>query len=87
MEVQTCADKEDTTHEQVKDYLPYTIFVQVYATLFLLLYVFLFHPEMKPSKVDRSVLQTDKIATGAVSVESESFLIIMPKEENKKKYS
>ena len=74
MEVQTCADKEDTSHEQAKDYLPYTIFVQVYATLFLLMYVFLFHPEMKRSKVDKSVLPTEKIATGNVSVESESFI-------------
>ena len=74
MEVQTCADIEDTAHEQAKDYLPYTIFVQAYATVFLLIYVFLFHPEMKRSKVDKSVLQSDKITTGIVSIESESFV-------------
>ena len=73
MEVQTCADIGDTTHEQAKDYLPYTIFVQVYGTLFLLMYLFLFHPEMKRSKVDKSVVQCDQIDTGILSAESESF--------------
>ena len=85
MKLQTCASVEDTTHEQAKDYLPYTIFVQAYAALFIFLYVFRFYPEMKRSKVDKSGNQSDKIATGMVSgatLESEVFVQIINDVQN-----
>ena len=70
MEIQVCADKEDTAHEQAKDYLPYTLFVQAYSMSFTILYILFFYPEMKRSKVDRSILQRDTITAGVVSTDA-----------------
>lgn len=77
MEIQICADKEDRAHEQAKDYLPYTIFVQAYSMLFSLLYIIFFYPEMKRSKVDRSLIQKNKTTTEVVptdAIESENLV-------------
>jgi len=67
MKIQTCAGVGDTAHEQAKDYLPYTAFIQAYAVTLIILYVCCFYPEMKRSKVDKSGIQSHKIATGMVS--------------------
>ena len=56
MEIQTCAEKGDTSHEQAKDYSPYAIFITSYAALFVVLYILFFHPEMKRSNADQMLL-------------------------------
>ena len=60
MEKQTCSEKDDTSHELGKDYLPYSIFITVYATAFIVLYLIFFRPEMKRSNTDKLVLKKDK---------------------------
>ena len=62
LEKQTCADKEDTSHELAKDYLPYSVFVTVYMTAFVLLFTLFFQPEMKRSKADKLVLEKGRLA-------------------------
>ena len=53
MKKQTCALPGDTSHEQAKDYTPYTIFLAVYAGTFIILYCIFFNPEMKRSNADK----------------------------------
>ena len=53
MKKQTCAPTGDTSHEQAKDYLPYTIFLTVYVGIFIILYCIFFNPEMKRSNADK----------------------------------
>ena len=54
LEIQTCSEKNDTSHEQAKDYSPYMIFITSYAAVFVVMYILLFNPEMKRSNADRS---------------------------------
>ena len=77
LEKQTCAKKGDMSHEMAKDYLPYTCFLTVYMTAFVIIYVFLFQPEMKRSTVDKLKAKKDDIPDKIVStatVESEIFV-------------
>ena len=67
MENQTCSDTEDMAHELAKDYLPYTIFLQVYMAIFIILYTLFFYPEMKRSKADNTLDQNGNIATEIAS--------------------
>ena len=67
MEIQTCSEKGDTSHEQAKDYSPYAIFITSYAAVFVVLYILFFHPEMKRSKADTMLLRDDKEANVTVS--------------------
>ena len=67
MKKQTCSEKDDTAHEQAKDYLPYSVCVTVYGMAFIALYVIFFNPEMKRSKADKSVLPCDEVGDQTVS--------------------
>ena len=71
LEKQTCAEKEDTSHEVAKDYFPYSVFVAVYSAAFVLLFVLFFDPEMKRSNVDTSVRQCDKVNVSDAKTESQ----------------
>ena len=78
LERQTCAEKGDTDHERAKDYLPYSVFVTVYMSAFVALYVFFFHPEMKRTGADQSAFQSDNVPDVIVSTaptESEILVI------------
>ena len=67
MEIQTCSEKGDTSHEQAKDYSPYAIFITTYAGVFVVLYILFFHPEMKRTNADSLLLRDDKEANVTVS--------------------
>ena len=67
MEIQTCSEKGDTSHEQAKDYSPYAIFITSYAAVFVVIYILFFHPEMKRSNADSMLLRDDKEANVTVS--------------------
>ena len=56
MEIQTCSEKGDTSHETAKDYSPYAIFITTYAAVFVVLYILFFHPEMKRTNADKNLL-------------------------------
>ena len=60
MEIQTCSEKGDTSHEQAKDYSPYVIFITSYVAVFAVVYILFFHPEMKRSNADNVLLRDDK---------------------------
>ena len=53
MNTQTCSEKNDSSHEQAKDYLPYTIFITAWMVVFGCIFVFWFHPEMKRTNADK----------------------------------
>ena len=77
MEIQTCAEKGDISHETAKDYSPYAIFITSYAAFFVVIYILFFHPEMKRSNADNLLLRGDKDANVTVSTstnESERFI-------------
>ena len=67
MEIQTCSEKGDTSHEQAKDYSPYAIFITSYAAVFVIIYILFFHPEMKRTNADGMLLRDDKEANVTVS--------------------
>ena len=54
MEIQTCSEKNDTSHEIAKDYSPYLIFITSYIAAFAIIHILFFRPEMKRSAADRS---------------------------------
>ena len=56
MEIQTCSEKGDTSHETAKDYSPYAIFITTYTAVFVVLYILFFHPEMKRTNADKNLL-------------------------------
>ena len=58
---QTCSETDDTSHELAKDYLPYSIFIAVYTTIFIILYILFFCPEMKRSKADTLIVPPDNV--------------------------
>ena len=62
MEIQTCSEKGDTSHEQAKDYTPYAIFITSYTAVLVVVYILFFHPEMKRSNADGMLLRDDKEA-------------------------
>lgn len=79
MEIQTCSEKGDTSHEQAKDYSPYAIFITSYAAVFVVLYILFFHPEMKRSNADCMLLRDDKEANVTVSTSTnESDRLVKP---------
>ena len=51
--LQTCSEVNDNSHEQAKDYLPYTIFITSWMVVFGCIFVFWFHPEMKRTNADK----------------------------------
>ena len=68
MEIQTCSEKGDTSHETAKDYSPYAIFITTYAAVFVVLYILFFHPEMKRTNADKNqLLKGDNDANITVS--------------------
>ena len=54
MALQTCSEKYDSSHEQAKDYLPYSIFIASWMAISGSFYVLLFNPELKRSKADKT---------------------------------
>ena len=54
MALQTCSEKDDRSHEQAKDYLPYSVFIASWMAMSGCLYVLLYNPEMKRSKADKT---------------------------------
>ena len=67
LEQQTCAEKGDMDHEMAKDYLPYSIFITIYTSAFIALFVLFFRPEMKRTRADQSEFQSDKVPEITVS--------------------
>ena len=67
LEQQTCSEIGDTDHERAKDYLPYSVFLTIYVTAFVVIYVLFFHPEMKRTRADQTVFQSDNITETVVS--------------------
>ena len=52
--LQTCSEKDDSSHEQAKNYLPYSIFIASWMAISGFFYLILFNPEMKRSKADKT---------------------------------
>jgi hypothetical protein len=77
LEIQTCSEKEDTSHELAKDYLPYSIFITVYAAAFVVLYVVFSSPEMKRSNADKLVLTKDKFTDVIASTATQESEILL----------
>ena len=54
MALQTCSENDDSSHEQAKNYLPYSIFIASWMAMTGCFYVLLYNPEMKRSKADKT---------------------------------
>lgn len=52
--LQTCSEKNDSSHEQAKNYLPYSIFIASWMVISGFFYVILFNPKMKRSMADKT---------------------------------
>ena len=57
MEIQTCSDSDDFSHEKAQNYSPFLILITSYLAIFVLLYTLLFNPKMKRSMADHQPLE------------------------------
>ena len=79
---QTCSETDDTSHELAKDYLPYSIFIVVYTTVFIILYILFFCPEMKRSIADTLIAPPDNVETVVESHNTTESVTLLSKNVN-----
>ena len=79
---QTCSETDDTSHELAKDYLLYFIFIVVYTTIFIILYILFFRPAMKRSKADTLIVPPDNVETVLESHNTTESVTLLSKNVN-----